>query len=482
MSHYHCRHHSSLQRGGTDCAIAQARSSPNTSPVLRQSDELPAFPTLTTDDERERKAGTQRPGTFGVVVTPESFSDLPEYADAASPTSSRKSGQSRTSSFASQRQRPTFGRSLTRSRTDPNVVVLDRFEDVSPISAGPASIASDSRRPSLPDNMQYLSISTSSSPISAMVPPSPLSQVMRADDDFIAHFRHSVSSRLVQPQLEGAAHEMTANPTRDAFVIEAMRFQPLHHAICAVSALNLLYDNRSTMEEALQHYHQALSSQTAAASSPEELFSDGAFLRHYLLFIYDICVPMQNAGGADMWAIHLTHLRQIATLRHERLGRDPHAYILWATCELDMYACLLGSGKCEFIQTVLQHNMLPPLDQQIPPLSLSLSGPYLANEISLFPPILNLNQGVVIQTAKLAQLAQNCRSEAADRHSVSPGVYARWQASVSQLQAELGSFWAKAYPEFLAPESSQAGRDLPPRVRYVFEHVSDFKILVVDSA
>lgn len=355
-------------------------------------------------------------------------------------------GQSRSSSFAS--QRPSFSRSLTRSRTDPNVVVLDRFEDVSTSSSGPYVISSAIRRPSLPDGIQYLSIATSPPHTGAIVPTSSLSQIMHSDDHFIAHFRHCVFSRLVQPQLQGGANGMITSPTRDAFEIEATRSQPLHHAICAVSALNLLYNGRSTMEEALQHYHQALSPQ-ATSSSPDELFSDSAFFRHFLLFIYDICIPMQNEGGADMWAIHLNHLRRIVTMRHERFGRDPHAYILWFICELDMYACLLGSGSCEFIRTILQHNMLPPLDQQIPPIAASLSGPYLANEIHVFPAILNLNQGVLIQTAKLAQLAQSCRIEAADRNSVSPGVYARWQASVSQLQVELSSCWAQAYPEFL---------------------------------
>ena len=359
-------------------------------------------------------------------------------------------GQSRSSSFAS--QRPSLSRSLTRSRTDPDVVVLDRFEDVSPSSSGPYLMPSALRRPSVPDGMQYLSITTSPQSTGALVPTSPLSQIMHADDHFTTHFRHYVFSRLVQPQLQGGVNGMITSPTRDAFEIEATGFQPLHHAICAVSALNLVYNGRSTMEEALQHYHQALSPQTTA-SSPDELFSDGAFFRHFLLFVYDICIPMQNEGGSNMWAIHLDHLRRIATMRHERFGRDPHAYILWFICELDMYACLLGSGNCEFIRTVLQHNMLPPLEQQIPPMAASLSGPYFADEINLFPSVLNLNQGVLIHTAKLAQLAQSCRNEAADCRPVSPGVYARWQANVSQLQVELSSFWAQAYPEYLVGHS-----------------------------
>ena len=268
----------------------------------------------------------------------------------------------------------------------------------------------------------------------------------------MAHFRHYVFPRLVQPHLQGTPDNMIAHPIRDAFDIEASRFAPLYHAACAVSALNLSYNGRSTMEEALQHYHQAISPQTAA-SNHDELSSDGTFLRHFLLFIYDICIPMHNEeGGADMWAIHLNHLRRIATERHERLGSEPYGYILWSICELDMYACLLGSGNCGFVQTLLQHNMLPPLEQQIPHAAASLAGPYLGNEVNIFPTILNLNQGVLIATVKLAQTAQSFRHEAASRTSVSPGQYARWQVRVSQLQSEMSSFWQQAYPEFLVSQ------------------------------
>ena len=125
----------------------------------------------------------------------------------------------------------------------------------------------------------------------------------------------------------------------------------------------------------------------------------------------------------------------------------------------------------------MHHNMLPALELQIPPLTSDSIAPYLANETSVFPAILALRQGVLIQTAKLAQAAQSFRHEAAGQTSVSPGSYARWQANVSQLQSELTLFWVQAYPEFLKPESAQAGHNLPSRVRYVFEYVSPTPIV-----
>ena len=426
-------------------ATARARSSHSVSPVLRQHDDLPAFPMLTTDDERERKAETQRPGTYAVVVTPSSFAELPEYAESTASSIPRASANFYTPTSAS---RGRFNKPLKRSRTDPHIVVLDRFEDVSLTSSGIFSLPSPDRRPSLPNGLQYLSINTTPSPAGPVLPRSPLSQVIRPDEHLISHFRHYVFPRLFQPRFEGTPTNTYPDPTRDAFEMEARRFVPLYHAICALSALNLSYSGAATMEDALQHYHQAISPQTAASSS-EELSSDGTFFRHFLLFVYDLCTPMRNEeDGADMRAIHLNHLRRIATERHRRLGREPYGYILWTICQLDLYLCLLGNGNCEFIQTIVNSNMLPPLDRQIPPASTSLSGPYLASEASIFPQILSLNQEIFLKTVKLAQRARSFRVEATGAASISATQYGAWAVEVSKLQVELSSAWSNACPGY----------------------------------
>lgn len=50
---------------------------------------LPAFATLTNDEDRERKAESTLPGTYSVVVTPKSFADLPEYAISGESSTAR---------------------------------------------------------------------------------------------------------------------------------------------------------------------------------------------------------------------------------------------------------------------------------------------------------------------------------------------------------------------------------------------------------
>ncbi len=201
---------------------AQVRRSSDHKRSPKHHDDLPPFHALTTDDEREKKAETQSPGTFGVVVTPESFADLPEYA-ISSPNSRRMSFQSRASSLPTQ----VFDNPLSRTLTDPNVVVLDRFEDVPVTPTGPFQITSPARRTSLPQGLEYLSISKSLSG-SAATRNHVLPSTARSDSHLIAHFRHYIIPRLVQPQAAiGMNNHISPWSTADSFETEATRFQPV---------------------------------------------------------------------------------------------------------------------------------------------------------------------------------------------------------------------------------------------------------------
>lgn len=366
--------------------------------------------------------------------------------------------------------RIAFGRSKTN--TDPNVVILDRFDDVTSPSAMPFPNATSARSQSIPSGFQGLSITPSSPNMSIAVRALPESHITSSDDLLVRHFRRHIIHRLILPLMAGdhvgRQQPLLLKPgsTEDVFQLEAVRFLPLHHAICAISALNLSYGGQVSLEEAMQHYHQAISS-TATPTTADDLLSDGVFLRHFLLFVYDICVPLVEDD--TMWALHLNHLRQIAVQRNERLGREPHAYILWRICQLDVEACLLGSGSCEFFGTLLDHDMLPSLEQLIPITDPNSPEPFLQTEAIFFPQVLRLSQGVLVITAKLARLAQKCRTQVSSQSTAPPAVLAGWQASVSQMQIELLNFWTEYYPDFLPQDSPQAACQLPNRVRQVFE-------------
>lgn len=161
-----------------------------------------------------------------MVVTPESFSELPEYATTASlPSSRRPSVQS----FASGRVELTspFGGTLSRVQTDPNVVVLDRFEDASPISTLSLSLPSPGRRSSLPNGFHYLPESNGPSeqvPLTIFS----LSPRIKAEDDLVSHFRHYIVRRLVKPlAYDFPVDSVAAGHTKNVFELDSSRFQPV---------------------------------------------------------------------------------------------------------------------------------------------------------------------------------------------------------------------------------------------------------------
>ena len=206
---------------------AQARSSPSNSSIPRY-DDLPAFSVLQTDDERERKAETQRPGEFRVVVTPESFSNLPEYSNAAFPSSRRMSLRSQSSLAALSRRASPLSR--TSKQHDPSTVVLDRFEDVTPNVSSPFASLPSERRPSPPESMYYLAMATSTpAPTPSLVAAaSPPPHSSAAGNHLIARFRQYIVQQLCQPQIGGISPDvLLPGSTRDIFEIESQRFPPV---------------------------------------------------------------------------------------------------------------------------------------------------------------------------------------------------------------------------------------------------------------
>ena len=132
---------------------------------------------------------------------------------------------------------PPLGRSLTRIRTDPNVVVLDKFEDVSPPSASGFSLSPSARRPSIPDGFQYLSLT--SAPSAGPIVPNAHSSVPNGTrDQFLVRFRHYIARRLFQPMPEGALSSvLSPASTLDAFELGSEQFPPVSDRIEAHRSL-----------------------------------------------------------------------------------------------------------------------------------------------------------------------------------------------------------------------------------------------------
>lgn len=179
------------------CVVSSPTASEDKSDYF-PTDSLPAFALLTSDEERERKAETSSPGTYHVIVVPESFSSLPEYAGDPADHVKSDSSSSVTDGSTS-RANPDSVLSH-----DPNVVILKAFEDVARRSSSTGRTSRISPTSEISDPFCSLSLS----PILANLPSpikveddnmsflNPYLEQHSHDTALFAHFRHVVWKQL----------------------------------------------------------------------------------------------------------------------------------------------------------------------------------------------------------------------------------------------------------------------------------------------
>lgn len=220
---------------GLVCAAASSIRVNTRSDAQPAEDILPPFAYLTSDEERERKAEAYTPGTYHVVVNPDSFSGLPEYAEASAESTSAEDPDLRRGSVASSKVGSVRGNDQenTIETDDPNVVILSKFED-SP--RRPSSTWRTSRLSLTPETADHSPFAIF--PQFSLQDPSPeellgpLEHVVEQGSDdakLLAHFRDVVWKQLIQTQsLEGGSpvsHFHT--PGAEIFEREAATFRPV---------------------------------------------------------------------------------------------------------------------------------------------------------------------------------------------------------------------------------------------------------------
>jgi hypothetical protein len=201
---------------------------------------LPPFATLTTDEEREKKAECTSPGTYNVVVNPESFQHLPEYGDDGETKSLRLSPLRRGSlatSMASSQGRDSGVDGVHQidgghhTREDPNVVILPRFEDT---TRRATSHWKENRSPSSP----RLTTSSSETTTTASVAEGRLkfegeqSLMQRAaeggqDSNLLQHFRNHIWCQLAQVEHQNRAPTSTRGSGVEVLEHAARHFPPV---------------------------------------------------------------------------------------------------------------------------------------------------------------------------------------------------------------------------------------------------------------
>ncbi|KAL4975769.1 hypothetical protein BDW66DRAFT_160219 [Aspergillus desertorum] len=292
---------------------------------------LPDFSRLTSDEDREKKAQGSAPGTYHVIVVPESFARLPEYTGDALETVPSNPYSSPLSEYSSY---DPMDEVITSE--DPNVVILNQFRD--------------RRKQVYPSRRSYTQspesdLGSTSGPATMMY--TPLQDISRdhipesVDLEtygmaLLDHFQNAVWMQLIP----GGHGYMEAS----IFEQEASNFPPLLHVMMAVSALSLVRQGNVHYTDALQYYDHALPPLQSSLQNCDDVLSDGLFLTHFLLLVYQIALTF-SSDGSNLWSYHMSRLLRLSLLRHSVAGRERYPLII----------CRSG----EYIRAAIGSHLLP---------------------------------------------------------------------------------------------------------------------------
>ncbi|KAJ9604972.1 hypothetical protein H2200_010361 [Cladophialophora chaetospira] len=431
-------------------------------------DDLPPFASLTTDEDREKKAERSSPGTYNVVVNQDSFQHLPEYND--DPEIKRE--------FLSPLRRgsvaTSLGSSLSREAAaegasasgDPNIIVLPRFEDVT----RRGTFSSNQARSPISPILKHPAIKSEDLEEAIITEePETMAESSRLGREahYLRQFRQVVWRQLVpaEPDQRDGMVRSSANILEAA----ASVFPPLHHAIMAVAALSLAVQEGRERVDALQHYHQVLPALQSTLRSSDDLSSDGAFLTHFLLLVYEIASA--EPEHANLWPQHLSTLLRISLLRREVFGGEPFPYVVWWICNIDLDALFSGAGSGEYVASMLSNDLIPPPSFHLYPLGLDGSSVVYADEVDMLPTVLQLDYEVTILAMRLALLAHEFRHDTTfnDMDAVQTEQTIRIrQSRIFEVQEALRQLWVTQSVMMV----NQQIDELPTRPKQIYEHAA----------
>lgn len=248
----------------------------------------------------------------------------------------------------------------------------------------------------------------------------------------------------------------------------------------AFSAFSMSQRSGSTQSlgaTALQHYQQALPSLQASLRTESDLASDGVFLTHFMLLLYETAAG--ELYGMSLWQQHISQLLRIVLLRRQMYECEPYSFIVWWVANIDTHVVLSGMGNGRFVETMLRHNLLPSGleadDNHQPATSIPAAtpaNPNLSDPLySSLPSALAFHRRICTLAAQLGLLARDLRAEV-HRSSTShdPVALSLRQQRVAGFQDLLRRTWAAQVPTSF----SGGYANLVTRVedRGLFEHVS----------
>ncbi|PLB36327.1 uncharacterized protein BDW47DRAFT_108790 [Aspergillus candidus] len=409
-------------------------------------DVLPPFKMLASDEEREKKAQSSVPGTYHVICVPESFSDLPEYAENE-PDGPKDLSSSPEPGSGSNRLTANVS-----EVSDPNILILRSFRDargnpyLSPRDS-PHSPNSDLRESSLSSVSAYTTVPD----FTEEDRPCPLQphEIFLLD-----HFR-TAAWRKVIPWAGIFESPSGYEINSDVFEQEAAKFPPLLYAMMAISALSLYRQGVDQHTDPSLYCQQAVSSLQASMSEDKILLSDGPFLAHFLILVFETAAA--KSSDLIISQHHISRILRLALLRRCTFGSERFSSIVWWVCHIDLYSLLSGAGTGEFVQAAIGNGLLSCSEHS-----------HVFDESDMYgfqgvlPHLYQEHLALAVQLGLSAAELRRLRSL-----SPSPHVGQRLQ-EMEELRQALRQLWNS--PEALDLVHNQAA--LPKRLREMFHQIS----------
>ena len=318
----------------------------------------------------------------------------------------------------------------------------------------------------MPATSPYQSESNSSA-IADDLPPYLTTHPDDQDSKYLTQFRNVVWKQLVQA--EPASIEANPPPSPSANVMEqvATSFKPLCSAIRAVGALSLAQQDGLAGLDALKYYQQALPALQTNVCITASLYSDGSFLTHFMLLVYEVAAA--ESGRSTLWAQHLSTLLQISLTRHEYFGGERYPYVTWWICNFDLYALLSGAGDGDFFRTMLKSNAISSPSCHLYPLRMDGRSVIYAEELPTLPIVLQFNYEITMIAVRLGLLSQELRKDITTDNIVDAITDAKLrQGRVGELQDAMRQLWASPAVANLISKF-KSSENVPSRSKQLFE-------------
>lgn len=175
-------------------------------------------------------------------------------------------------------------------------------------------------------------------------------------------------------------------------------------------------------------------------------------------------VAAAEPQGSNLWSHHISRLLHLAFLRRSQFGREPHPFILWWVCHIDLYALLSGAGSGEFVRTVMDHQMLPGAESLLYPSTPEGYSVIYPDEHESLPTLLRLYHDTFMLAAQLGFLAAQLRQ---DKQSLPlSDSDLRW-TEICELRRAFGRLWESPDVAFLYQQQDS----LPPRSQEIMQQV-----------